>query len=56
MTYKWGLVLSVLFQVWTLVIFMLGMIYGAYTERGTSIKNNGSTGPGSAPYADKASP
>jgi hypothetical protein len=37
---------------WTLVVFIVGVFLGEYTE----CRNDGSTGPGYAPYADKASP
>jgi len=50
---------TVLFQIWTLGFFLLGMAFAAATHTGCEtgvIKHDGSTGPGYAPYADKASP
>jgi hypothetical protein len=48
---------TVLFQIWTLGMFLLGMAYGEYVGCETGgIKHDGSTGPGYAPYADKATP
>jgi hypothetical protein len=46
--------LAILF--WTLGFFLLGMGVGGHICRQSGIKHDGSTGPGYAPYADKAAP